>query len=427
MKGFGPNKAMAWMLLAWLVLVPAAQVAAQDLAIVGARVYADPQSAPLEQGTVLIKAGRIIAVGPARDIAVPRGVPTIPGHGLTVTAGYWNSHVHLIEPPFHQPAAQPASALEDALRERFVRWGFTTLFDTGSLPGDAIALRKRVEAGEVQGPRLLTVDMPFYPEHGTPIYVRELWARLQVPSAEVATPEQAAARAARQLQEGADGVKVFTGAIVGAPQGVMPLPVDVTRAAVAQAHARGKPAFAHPTDRRGLQIAIDSGVDVLAHTAPQDGPWDAALVQRLRHAGLALVPTLTLFETEARRGGMPEPGIQRFVATAQDQLKAMQQAGGQILFGTDAGYIDIYDTHRELALMAGAGMDWRQILASLTVVPAQRFGHADDAGHIAPGMAGDLVVLGGDPADAVEALADVRYTVRAGRILYRAAQATDSK
>ena len=405
--------------LCGLFVMLALPAAAQDIAIVGARVYRDPQAAPLDNATVLVRDGRIAAVGRQAEVRVPTGIPTIQAQGMIVTAGFWNSHVHLIQPPFHQPDAQPAAALDEALREHFTRWGFTTLFDIASLPGDVRALRSRIAAGEVQGPRLLTVDMPFFPEHGTPIYVRDLWQKWQVPSAEVATPEQARERAARQLDAGADGVKLFTGAIVGGPGAVLPLPLDIARATVAEAHARGKPAFAHPTDQRGLGIAIDSGVDVLAHTAPEDGPWNAELVARLRKANMALVPTLTLFESEPRKDGAPEAFISQFVGIAQQQVKAMSDAGGQILFGTDAGYIDIYDTRREFELMAAAGLDWRQILASLTRVPATRFGHGGDSGRIAPGMEGDLVVLGGDPAQAVTAFADVRYTVRGGRLLYR--------
>ncbi len=69
------------------------------------------------------------------------------------------------------------------------------MFDVGSLPGDVLALRQRIGRGEVTGPRLLTVDMPFYPDHGTPIYVRDLWEQYKVPSAEIATPAQGRERA----------------------------------------------------------------------------------------------------------------------------------------------------------------------------------------------------------------------------------------
>ena len=72
-------------------------------------------------------------------------------------------------------------------------------------------------------------------------------------------------------------------------------------------------------------------------------------------------------------------------------------AGGQILFGTDVGYIDVYDTTEEYRLMSAA-LDWRKILASLTTAPSARFGFAAHKGRIAKGMDADLVLLDGDPA-----------------------------
>jgi imidazolonepropionase-like amidohydrolase len=65
-------------------------------------------------------------------------------------------------------------------------------------------------------------------------------------------------------------------------------------------------------------------------------------------------------------------------------------------------------------------MNFRQILDSLTTAPAERFGESKQQGRIAAGLAADLVVLGGDPAQDVRALAAVRYTIRGGRVIYRA-------
>ncbi len=90
-----------------------------------------------------------------------------------------------------------------------------------------------------------------------------------------------------------------------------------------------------------------------------------------------------------------------------------------MLFGTDVGYMDEYDPSDEYALMAEAGMTPRQILASLTTAPCTTFGEPA-RGRIAVGMAGDLVVLDGDPSRDVRAFGAVRCTIRDGRIIYRA-------
>lgn len=78
-----------------------------------------------------------------------------------------------------------------------------------------------------------------------------------------------------------------------------------------------------------------------------------------------------------------------------------------------------YDPSDEYALMAQAGMDFRQILASLTVLPAERLGESKQRGRIAPGFAADVVVLNNDPSRNVRAFADVRYTLRDGKVIYQ--------
>jgi predicted amidohydrolase YtcJ len=69
--------------------------------------------------------------------------------------------------------------------------------------------------------------------------------------------------------------------------------------------------------------------------------------------------------------------------------------------------------------MEAAGLSWRQILASLMTEPARRFKEDSRRGRLAPGMEADMVVLGTDPAGGAKAFADVRYTIGAGRVLYR--------
>ncbi len=410
---------LACMLLAACVS-PEGPQAGRELAIVGAQVYPAPGAEALVDATVIVRDGRIAEVGPAARVRAGASARVIDGRGLVVVAGLWNSHVHLMSPTLFQPPETNAAALSAELEAMLTRWGFTSAFDISSLPGQAIALRKRIEAGEIKGPNILTVDAPFFPEKGTPIYVREALAGQ--PSFEVRTPEEGAARAKAQIASGANGVKIFAGAIVGPPQGVLPMPLDVAKAVVAEAHRAGKQAFAHPTNMAGLTIAMDSGVDILAHATPDSGlEWTPELVGRLKAHDMALIPTLTLWEVELRKDKAPEDVVRKFVAVGQQQLKAYADAGGQILFGTDVGYTDAFDTSAEYRLMAGAGLDFSQVLASLTTAPSKRFGHARK-GAVAAGMDGDLTVLSADPAADMTAFAKVAYTIRDGEIIYAAAR-----
>ncbi len=395
---------------------------AQTWVIERATVVASPDAAPLADAVVVVRDGRIASVGSRSEVEVPDDARRIDAAGRVLVAGFWNSHVHFLLPGLTEVAEAPAPVLELEVRSLLSRWGFTSVFDLGGLPGNARRLRARIDAGELRGPRILTVDAPFYPADGTPHYVRDVMKQHGAPSAEVATPEQARVRARTQLEEGADGAKLFIGALVGGPRGVVHMTPAVAGAVAETAHAVGRPVFAHPSTTQGLEIALQAGVDVLAHSTPIDGPWPEDMAERLVAADVALVPSLKLFEVELRKESLPPPVIERFLGIGQQQLRAFREAGGQVLFGTDVGYITDSDPHREYALMAGAGMDWRAILASLTTEPARRFGHAARSGRIAPGMDADLVLLGHDPATEMLALADVVWVMRAGEIQYEAVE-----
>ena len=104
------------------------------------------------------------------------------------------------------------------------------------------------------------------------------------------------------------------------------------------------------------------------------------------------------------------------------QLRAWVGTGGEVLYGTDLGWVTEYDPTGEYVLMARAGMTFPQILASLTTAPAKRFGDADRLGRIAPGYTADLTILRSDPSKDIRALTAVDYTIRDGKVIYRAAR-----
>ncbi|MEL1264139.1 amidohydrolase family protein [Pseudoxanthomonas putridarboris] len=401
----------------------AGPAAAESWVVEGAHVLVSPEAVPLADGLVVVRDGRIVAVGTREEVEVPRDARRIDGRGRTLAAGFWNSHVHFLTSDLVKAGTAPAAEVEAGLGALLTRWGFTSVFDIAGPPGNALALRRRIEAGEVRGPRVLTVDAPFYPKDGTPIYVWDLMPPdHDARSDEVATPEEARARAQAQLARGADGSKLFVGAIVGGEVGVLPMDAGIAGAVAGATHAHGKPVFAHPSTTQGVEIAWQAGVDILGHSTPGDGPWSGELASRLVARNMALIPTLKLFEVELRREDAPQEVIDRFLATGQQQLRAFREAGGQVLFGTDVGFIHDADTTREYELMAGAGMDWRAILAALTTAPAQRFGFQDRSGRIAPGMDADLVLLARDPADDVRAFAEVVWVMRGGEVLYSAGE-----
>jgi imidazolonepropionase-like amidohydrolase len=201
------------------------------------------------------------------------------------------------------------------------------------------------------------------------------------------------------------------------------MPIELVRAASEVAHRRGRFVIAHPGNSAGARAAIEGGVDILAHTFPSGAvtgvPWDRAIPGMMRERSMALIPTLKLWPYELAKAGVPAEITRIFLGTAQEQLRAFIDVGGQVLFGTDVGYMSEYDPTDEYVYMQQAGMSYAQILAALTTAPVARFGAASRAGRLAPGFVAYVVVLDGDPAQDIRALARVRATLRGGRIIYR--------
>jgi imidazolonepropionase-like amidohydrolase len=276
------------------------------------------------------------------------------------------------------------------------RYGFTSVFDIGSMWSNTRIIRDRIESGEVPGPRIRSTGEGLVPIGGNPSdVVLNMMGVMKTTLPEVG---DAAAATKKLLAAGVDGIKIF----VSSPSGAT-IPEAEIRAAVDEAHRVNKLVFAHPNTGADVTAAIRAGVDIIAHTTPRSGAWDAMPAR-----GVALTPTLLLWRHFLRHDRTSTQ--EQMVKTAIAQLRAWIAAGGTILFGTDLGAVG-YDPSEEYALMAEAGMNFRQILASLTTAPAARFG-ASKSGRIGVGCEADIVAFKSDPAD-------VRYTLRDGRVIYQ--------
>jgi len=403
--------------LALVISVPGIHAAdSPSLALVGAKVYPSPTAQAVDDAVVVIENGKIAAVGKRGQVTIPKSAQVIDCKGKTIAAGFWNSHVHFTEDAWSDAAKAPVERLEQHMQQMLTGWGFTTVFDIGSFPGDTLALRKRIESGEVPGPKIYTTAGAIYPENGIPVYIPHEIA-VRITRFEAATPADAARLALEELGLGGDGIKLFTGAIMGQGK-VQPMPTEVARAAVEVAHAQGKPVFAHPSNHVGTDNALAAGVDVLAHTIPEVDSFTPQELAQMKAQHTALIPTLTLWEVELEKHHASAEEERQFVQAGVNELKSYFDQGGTILFGTDVGYTQHYDTKEEYVLMAKSGMTWRDILASLTTHPA-RFFKAGATGEVVKGDAADLVVLDGDPAADVANFAKVEYTLRGGKVIYR--------
>jgi imidazolonepropionase-like amidohydrolase len=394
-----------------------ADTKSQGLALVGAAIYVSPTAKPIQNGVVLIRSGKISGVGSRVALQVPATFQTLDCSGGTITAGFWNSHVHFFERKWINAATIPAAELTRQLRDMVTRYGFTDVFDLGSPWENTRRIRERIESGEVPGPRILSTGEVLIAPGAMPSNnILAVLGDMPLRNFEITSAAEAAETSKKVLGKGVDAIKVH---LQPPPPPNPPFPADAILTAVTEAHRAGKPVFVHPNSGADVLAAARAGVDVIAHTTPQSGPWDDKTIMAMNDAQVALTPTLTLWKSSMRHDLISTQ--ERYIRTAIGQLQAWATAGGTVLFGTDLGAID-YDPGEEYALMTEARMSFRQILASLTTAPAERFGESQRLGRIAAGLDADLVVLKGDPSRNVQGLADVEYTIRGGKIIYRSTE-----
>jgi imidazolonepropionase-like amidohydrolase len=378
---------------------------AQDLAITHANVYSAPDAPEKKDVTILIRDGVIAEIG--EDPRIPKGVETISCQGCVVLAGFWNSHVHLMEPKWNDAATQPAEKLARQMSDMITHSGFTTVVDTASDGENTVALRRRVESGEIPGPRILTAGLPIFPSHALPFYISDLPAALKARMGQPETPEEAVAFVDKNRAAGSDIVKLFTGSIVS-PGRITPMQVPIARAAADEAHKYGQLVFAHSSNLEGTKVAIDAGVDVLAHTPEQTDGIDEAMLRRMIAQHMTIIPTLKLFSGD------------KTIAKIRELDYQFYKLGGRLVYGTDTGFLQDYDQGEEFRQLMLAGFGFRDILAMLTTAPAELFHQSQHEGKLLPGMRGDLTILSEDPAAGrPEAFTMVRYTVRDGRVIWR--------
>ncbi len=160
-----------------------------------------------------------------------------------------------------------------------------------------------------------------------------------------------------------------------------------------------------------MLIALHSGIDVLAHAPDTTEGVEAELLRSLVARHMAMIPTLKMFAmTVSARASYLEP--------IYAEVRQFHDLGGELLFGTDVGYMTDYATDDEFLALQKSGLNTTDILRMLTTAPAGRFGVQSTTGRVAVGQVADLAVLGRDPGSDVSAFASVQCTIRGGRVIY---------
>ncbi|WP_405020810.1 amidohydrolase family protein [Kitasatospora sp. NBC_00070] len=379
---------------------------------------------------VLIDGSVIAAVGLA--LGTPAGATVVDGRGRTLLPGLIDAHTHTGD--------------TEQLR-RALLFGITTELDMGGTPSVARAVREAArERDDLADLRIATTGATA--PGGHPSQLVELG--LMEPFPTLAGPEDADAFVAARVADGADHLKIFIedGTAIGTPMPVMS--PETIRALVRAAHERGLRTAAHTLTRRSARLAIDCGVDGLAH-APADGPSDDALVEDAAARGVFVIPTLAsltgmtdnpaeyaliddprlrpyadprwLKEIERMRadgpGGVRVGPVSVDARYAADVALRMFRAGVPLLVGTDGTGGEGHPTthgisyHGELALLVAAGLTPAQALTAATAAPADAFG-LHDRGRIAAGLRADLLLVEGNPLTDITAVRDVAGLWRRG-------------
>jgi imidazolonepropionase-like amidohydrolase len=389
---------------------PPLRLAGGAIAIPHARIYVSPADPPIEDGTVLVRGGVIAGVG--TQLAVPPDARVIPCNRCVVTAGFWNTHVHFTEPKWAMAQWKAAATLNPQLADMFLSRGFTTVIDLGSNPADTFAIRRRIEKGELSGPYIYTAGTALYPPHGVPFYLRESmpgWMVHMLPQPD--TPDEAQRIVRTNLNSGADVTKLFTGSWIERGR-VLPMPLNIAAAAVTTSHLNGKIVFAHPSNLAGTQVAIQSGVDVLAHVPDDTRGITPDLFATMVRQNMAISPTLKMFSSTVTS----DP---HYMDPMYGEVRTFHALGGTLLFGTDVGYMTDYSTEGEFEALGESGLDWRDVLAMLTTNPAKRMGVQDRKGTVTQGKLADLVVLDADPAADLKNYSRVQMVIRSGAVIWQ--------
>lgn len=384
-------------------------LAAVALVVTGAKVFPAPEAAPLLNTTVLIQDGKIAAVG--ANIEIPKDAVQLACDDCFIFAGFWNAHIHFTEPKWAKAATAPAATLAHDIADMLTSSGFSTVVDLASDLRTTSALRRRINSGEIAGPRIFTAGSAIYPPNGVPYYLDNLPAQIRAILPQPSTAAEAAAIEQRNIAAGANVLKLFTGSYISRTQ-INPMPLDVAQAAVSVAHAHHQLAFAHPSNLEGVRIAMDAGVDVLAHAPDTVAGVDDALLQLLIAHHMSMIPTLKLFSGESD------------IANIRDIVAKFHQFGGHLIFGTDTGFLTDYDLHEEYRQLAVTGLSFKDVLAMLTTGPVELFGLKNE-GRVAPGNRGDLTILTADPSvRGLTAFTEVRYVIREGKVIFDASKFT---
>ncbi len=412
------------------------------IAIVGGFLIDGFGGPPIPDAVVLIEGDRIAAVGRVGEVDVPAGTSIVDAEGMTVMPGLIDTHVHLDilghgdYPTWHEMVREDYGDVMALSAAQLLRHGVTTARDAGGEIEASVRTKKRIEAGEIPGPRLVVSGgwIQNWPDERARANHRRF-------NYNVHTPEEARAATAMLIEKGADAIKAYTG-----------LTLDQMKAITEEAHRRGKIVGAHVYTDEEIQTAVEGGADFLDHAGSgHQNPLYAEETLRLMAlrqipVGQSISHRVTLYPAHiswpervddpglARElgrfaGPIREslanfPGLSYFgriqleMRVAPEAARQLFDAGVKMIMGTDSGTPGFF--HRDAvwreaeALVRLAGMSANEVILASTKHAAETL--RLDAGVIAPGRLADVILVKGNSLDSVLYLQNVEVVIKGGMV-----------
>lgn len=390
-------------------LTDATPVVQRDtFAIVGARVITGLADSPIENGTVVVRDGRIAAVGPAGTTGIPANMPTVNVQGRTVIPGLWDMHAH-------------ASQIDWA--PAYLASGVTTIRDMGGEEGFLIAVRDAIKSGRALGPRYVLaglVDGPGPRAFG---------------AVSVATPNEGRAVVRKYHDEGFEQIKIYS----------LVTP-DVVSAIVAEAHTLGMTVTGHVPNGMTSQSVVEAGFDSIAHMQLRGESGSDSSKQQIaffKAHQTVMDPTESWNELSGHPASIPLgdllPGVDRLPAPLTRMFASMSwgagdpeayrtrlraslallkdavDAGVLVVAGTDKG-VPGFSLQREIELYVEGGMTPLQAIQTATIMPAKAMKLDKEVGTIEAGKRADFVILDGNPLERIAAIRSAHWVVSNGRL-----------
>lgn len=386
---------------------------------------ADGRSDRLRLGVSILVADGVIAwirpsddEGPQPDAGAAADVQIIDASGSTFVPGMVDCHSHLTLPGgahwIDRVADSPESLLAAAehngrlMTSAGVRWAR----DVGAPMGqDPIDGRTRALSLGVRDRWRGRPGFPYVRAAGT--WLDKVGTRIGRPSGQAETPDDLLRMALRQLDDGADMLKLY---MDGPEPGVSPWTRDEIAPVIAAGHARGVKVTAHSGNLDGAREAVAAGVDSLEHGMELDADVAAAMARQ----GTALVSTLAIFHswlgfghtTSIPRFATPE-GRARTLARQERAIESVRlahAAGVAIATGTDfgGGSTRANQLAWEVQSLVAAGLEPWEALGAATWCGGELLGEPE-AGVIHEGGPADFSLVHGDPLSDPTALWRVWY------------------